>query len=75
MPFSIRDTREEKLPRWAQEMLAMLCNADVGPALKQMGGEAVTQGVDRDRLAQLRQPCATTTRILQGGDADRLIGH
>ena len=53
----------------------MLCNADVGPALKQMGGEAVTEGADRDRLAQLRQPCATTTRILQGGDADRLIGR
>ena len=59
----------------ACELELAQANADVGPALKQMGGEAVTQGVDRDRLAQLRQPCATTTRILQGGDADRFVGR
>ena len=37
-----------------------LDDADVGARFQQMGGEAVAQGVHRDRLAQARPPAQPT---------------
>jgi hypothetical protein len=48
-----------------------LDDADIGSRLKQMGGEAVAQGMDGDRFVQASLPRRHTARRLPGGGADR----
>ena len=48
-------------------------NSDVGSCFKQMGGEAVAQGMDGDRFVQAGLLRCDTARRLQGGGADRPV--
>jgi hypothetical protein len=69
MGGDLRVARRGRQPGVAEQRLD---DADVCPRLQQVRGEAVPQGMDGDRLAQVGSAGGLPAGVLQGGDAHRL---